>query len=145
MIKRTEAYKEAVKMSAERALAREGVFNGHHGLRGLAEADEFWGNQEARLYYGPGAADYLHRSVLTAAVSALDSMGKDRERGMAKVQEDVRGAFDDSVLRVGAPEDDALICLLVVARDAAKRSGNDALIAMVKPIDELVASVEAGR
>ena len=61
-------------MSAEQKLANQGVFKGHEGLRGLAEADEFWKQQPygTRLYYGPGVTQYLHRSVLRAAITALD-------------------------------------------------------------------------
>ncbi len=63
-------------MTAEQQLAKQGVFKGHEGLRGLAEADEFWSEQPygTRLYYGPGGFDYLHRSVLTAVVKALDEI-----------------------------------------------------------------------
>lgn len=60
--------------TAEAALARQGVYAGMGGLRGLAEASEFWESQMygTRLYYGPGGGQYLHRSVLKAAVDALD-------------------------------------------------------------------------
>src|SRR5690606_15878201 len=60
---------------AEAKLANAGVFKGHHGLRGLAEADAFWDRQMygTRLYYGDGGMDYLHRSVLRAAVELLDT------------------------------------------------------------------------
>ncbi len=63
-------------MSAEEQIAKQGVFKGHEGLRGLAENDQFWAKQEygTRLYYGPGVAAYLHRSVLQAAVKALDEI-----------------------------------------------------------------------
>ena len=56
-----------------RVLAKQGVFAGHFGLEGLADADEFWENQPygTRLYYGPGATDYLHRGVLRSAIDAL--------------------------------------------------------------------------
>lgn len=59
---------------AEHLLASEGVFAGHHGLRGLLTAADFWQRQEygTRLYYGDGGLDYLHRDVLSAAVKALD-------------------------------------------------------------------------
>lgn len=55
-------------------LAGRGVFKGAHGLAGLLDAQEFWGEQPygTRLYYGPGALDYLHRDVLRAAVAALN-------------------------------------------------------------------------
>lgn len=55
------------------ALARQGVFKGFNSLEGLADADDFWKNQPygTRLEYGPGIADYLHRSVLRAAIRAL--------------------------------------------------------------------------
>jgi hypothetical protein len=55
-------------------LRREGVFKGFAGLEGLAEADAFWEQQTygTRLYYGDGIADYLHRSVLKAAICALN-------------------------------------------------------------------------
>ena len=64
-----------VRESAEQKLAQQGVFKGHEGLRGLAEASEFWAEQPygTRLYYGPGGLQYLHRSVLQAAVEALDA------------------------------------------------------------------------
>lgn len=56
-----------------RVLAEQGVFAGHFGLEGLADADEFWEGQPygTRLYYGPGATDYLHRGVLRSAIDAL--------------------------------------------------------------------------
>ena len=54
-------------------LTNQGVFKGAEGLEGLAEADDFWERQEygTRLYYGPGIADYLHRSVLRAAIEVI--------------------------------------------------------------------------
>lgn len=57
----------------ERKLVRAGVFKGMHGLEGLLNATEFWEKQPygTRLYYGEGAADYLHRHVLEAAVKIL--------------------------------------------------------------------------
>src|SRR5690625_5245036 len=60
---------------AESKLAEAGVFAGHHGLRGLADADEFWEKQPygTRLYYGDGGMDYLHRGVLQKAVEILDA------------------------------------------------------------------------
>lgn len=63
-----------VKCSAEQALAAEGVFKGAEGLRRLAECEAFWEGQMygTRLYFGPGGLDYLHRSVLRAAIAALD-------------------------------------------------------------------------
>lgn len=62
-------------MSAERELEKAGVFKGVDGLRGLAECQEFWDQQPygTRLYYGPGGGQYLHRSVLRAAIEALDN------------------------------------------------------------------------
>ena len=59
---------------AEHLLADEGVFKGHEGLRRLSEAADFWQQQPygTRLYFGHGGLDYLHRSVLEAALSALD-------------------------------------------------------------------------
>lgn len=61
--------------TAEQKLTNAGVFKGAHGLRGLAEAQEFWDKQPygTRLYYGDGAGDYLQRGVLRAAVKALDA------------------------------------------------------------------------
>lgn len=58
----------------ERKLAQAGVFAGHRGLRGLLEAHDFWEQQAygTRLYYGPGGGQYLHRSILAAAVAILD-------------------------------------------------------------------------
>src|SRR5690625_3522826 len=60
---------------AESKLADAGVFAGHHGLRGLADAAEFWEKQPygTRLYYGDGGMDYLHRGVLQKAVEILDA------------------------------------------------------------------------
>src|SRR5690625_2637624 len=60
---------------AESKLADAGVFTGHHGLRGLADADLFWEKQPygTRLYYGDGGMDYLHRGVLQKAVEILDA------------------------------------------------------------------------
>lgn len=60
-------------ITAEHSLANAGVYKGAPGLRGLAEAQEFWDQQPygTRLYYGPGIADYLHRDVLQAAVQLL--------------------------------------------------------------------------
>lgn len=56
-----------------RALVAQGVFKGFDGLEGLAECQEFWDDQPygTRLYYGPGGGQYLHRSVLLAAIAAL--------------------------------------------------------------------------
>ncbi len=64
--------------TAEEILQREGgVFKGAHGLRGLANADEFWETKPygTRLYYGPSGLDYLHRSILRSAVDLLDKIG----------------------------------------------------------------------
>lgn len=60
---------------AENVMTDRGVFKGEHGLRGLAEAQEFWDEQPygKRLYYGSGNFDYLHRDVLRSAVDALDA------------------------------------------------------------------------
>ena len=43
-------------------------------MRRLEAASEFWERQPymTRLYFGDGGLDYLHRSVLGAAISALD-------------------------------------------------------------------------
>lgn len=59
--------------SIQEKLSAVGVFKGHNGLEGLADADEFWEQQMygTRLYYGPGIADYLHRHVLQAAIKLL--------------------------------------------------------------------------
>lgn len=59
---------------AEHVLADLGIYAGHTGLRGLANADEFWEQQPygTRLYFGGGYTDYLHRSILQTAVAALD-------------------------------------------------------------------------
>lgn len=56
-----------------KALSEQGVFKGFEGLIGLAECQEFWDQQMygTRLYYGPGITQYLHRSVLRAAIKAL--------------------------------------------------------------------------
>lgn len=45
-----------------RELSKQGVFAGHRGLEGLADAAEFWERQAygTRLYYGDGGMDYLH-------------------------------------------------------------------------------------
>lgn len=69
------------RSTAEDVLQREGVFKGMGGLRGLAEASEFWEGQMygTRLYYGPGGGQYLHRSVLQAAIAALDKMNSPPE------------------------------------------------------------------
>jgi len=66
-------------MSIEEKLNEAGVFKGHHGLRGLLEASEFWDDQPycTRLYYGDGIADYLHRGVLKAACEILDGLDCD--------------------------------------------------------------------
>lgn len=57
----------------ERKLANAGVFAGMRGLEGLLNASEFWSQQPygTRFYYGPGGLDYLHRSVLEAAIKIL--------------------------------------------------------------------------
>jgi len=56
-----------------RVLAKQGVYAGHFGLEGLANATDFWEQQPygTRLYYGPNATDYLHIGVLRAAIEAL--------------------------------------------------------------------------
>lgn len=60
-------------LSLVQKLAAKGVYKGFHGLEGLLERQDFWDKQpyETRLYYGDGIADYLHRSVLGAAVKIL--------------------------------------------------------------------------
>ena len=60
--------------TAEDKLVEAGVFLCEHGLRGLAECDEFWDKQPygTRLYYADGNFDYLHRSILRTAISILD-------------------------------------------------------------------------
>lgn len=65
-------------VTAEQRLAEAGVFKGHHGLRGLADAGSFWERQpySTRLYYGDGITEYLHRGVLRAAVELLDAAAK---------------------------------------------------------------------
>jgi hypothetical protein len=75
----------ATPKSAEQALADQGVYKGHHGLRGLAEAQEFWDRQPygTRLYYGNGGADYLHRGVLQSAVAALDAKPSAQQAAVA--------------------------------------------------------------
>lgn len=67
---------EPAKLQAEHMLTRHGLYAGHQGLRGLLDAAEFWERQPygTRLYYGPGNADYFHRSVLSCAIKALDEM-----------------------------------------------------------------------
>lgn len=62
------------KKSVSELLSEAGVFKGAHGLEGLLNATEFWMEQPygARLYYGPGVGQYLHRSVLRAAVELLE-------------------------------------------------------------------------
>jgi hypothetical protein len=72
-------------MSAEEVLAQQGVFKGADGLRALAESEYFWDEQpySTRLYFGPGAADYLHRDVLRAAVAALSNPLQVRVDGMS--------------------------------------------------------------
>ena len=62
--------------TAADTLARAGVFAGAHGLEGLANAVEFWEQQPygTRLYYGPGAFDYLQIGVLKTAVKLLAEM-----------------------------------------------------------------------
>lgn len=56
-----------------RALVRQGVFAGMHGLEGFLNASEFWQEQPygTRLYYGDGGLDYLHRGVLEAAIDII--------------------------------------------------------------------------
>lgn len=76
----------------EHLLADEGVFAGHAGLRGLYESDKFWAAQEygTRLYFGDGVTAYLHRSVLGAAISALDkaaALPQDLTAAQAKLDE----------------------------------------------------------
>lgn len=65
---------DARPKSAEEALARQGVFAGIDGLRRFSNAAEFWERQMygTRFYFGPGGLDYLHHSVLRAAIDALD-------------------------------------------------------------------------
>lgn len=57
----------------QRKLASVGVYAGLHGLEGLFEASAFWDEQAygTRLYFGPGGGQYLHRSVLGAAIALL--------------------------------------------------------------------------
>lgn len=59
----------------QKKLVDQGVFKGLEGLEGLAYKKEFWDSQPygARLYYGDGINEYLHRSVLLAAIKALKS------------------------------------------------------------------------
>lgn len=65
---------EARATTAEEKLVSAGVFAGMDGLRDLANAHEFWREQPygTRFYYGPGGGQYLHRSVLEAAIKLLD-------------------------------------------------------------------------
>lgn len=57
----------------ENKLVKAGVFAGMRGLEGLLNASEFWERQPygTRFYYGDGGLDYLHRSVLEAAIKIL--------------------------------------------------------------------------
>ncbi len=57
----------------KRILAEQGLYKGFNGLEGLAQSQDFWDKQPygTRLYYGPGATDYLHRGCLNAAIKAL--------------------------------------------------------------------------
>ena len=75
---------------AEHLLADQGVFKGHEGLRGLAECNEFWSKQEygTRLYWGDGVAAYLHRSVLRAAIRALDECA-DLKRQLEEMRDQI--------------------------------------------------------
>lgn len=67
---------EDAPRKAEHLLAASGVFKGHEGLRGLANAASFWVDHPygTRLYYGDGGMDYLHRDVLMSAVRVLDTL-----------------------------------------------------------------------
>lgn len=66
------------ELKAEHMLAKQGLFKGHDGLRGLLKCDDFWDKQEygTRLYFDDGAAPYLHRDCLNSAVKALDAAGE---------------------------------------------------------------------
>lgn len=66
-----------------------------------------------------------------------------RSRGMAKIQSDVRDALDESALRVGAPQDDSLLCLLHVASDFAMGSSLGSLRGACTPIDDLIRRLES--
>ena len=94
---------------AEQKLADAGVFAGAHGLRGFADADEFWEKQDygTRLYYGPGNLDYIHRDVLRAALRLLDQPSASSEQTR-------RDPTDDSDMHDFVAEQDA-----ARARDAA--------------------------
>lgn len=61
-------------MKLEEKLTNSGVFKGAHGLRGLANAGEFWQKQPygTRLYYGDNIDEYLHIDILRAAINLLD-------------------------------------------------------------------------
>lgn len=98
-------------MSAEKELARQGVFAGHDGLRGLAEADEFWAEQPygTRFYYGPGGLSYLHRGVLQSAVAALDSASRLRD-ALEKIADSAAGNGED--------------CSLLIAKQALSKEGS---------------------
>ena len=63
-------------------LRSHGVFKGEHGLTGLAECAAFWEGMpyETRLEYGPGIMDYLHRSVLCAAIKAIAEIPELKQR-----------------------------------------------------------------
>ena len=76
MMSESNTPSEPAKLQAEHMLTRHGLYAGHQGLRGLLDAAEFWERQPygTRLYYGPGNADYFHRSVLSCAIKALDEM-----------------------------------------------------------------------
>lgn len=65
----------------EHVLSDAGVFKGHEGLRQLAECENFWQQRPygTRLYFDeeyPGR--YLHRSVLRAAIQAMDSFAEQK-------------------------------------------------------------------
>lgn len=88
----------------EHVLSDAGVFKGHEGLRQLAECENFWQQRPygTRLYFDeeyPGR--YLHRSVLRAAIQAMDSFAEQKntiERELAALTAQLAEARRDAVV-----------------------------------------------
>lgn len=75
---------------AEHLLSDEGVYAGHDGLRQLAECEAFWEQRPygTRLYFDPALPGrYLHRSILRAAIAALDKAAA-QPRPLSNTSED---------------------------------------------------------
>lgn len=84
----TPSHSEEMSDEIIKKLQSKGVFKGFEGIEGLLNHDGFWEGQMygARLYYGDGITEYLHRSVLRAAVELLNEPVPQLESEIARLR-----------------------------------------------------------